>query len=133
MKLDVFKKLIKEAVREAVREELAVVLSEGKVPTKTQTQEVASRKNYKPTVSKPITARDTITDMLNETKASMTQEEYKNMASMTSDMVYPTTNPIQHSNQESEPGINLDTLDFVKKAGAIYKASIEKDKIRLGI
>jgi hypothetical protein len=132
MKLDVFKKLIKEAVREAVREELAVVLSEDKITTKTQVQEVTKYENYKPIVSKPVRTGDPIMDMLNETRASMTQEEYRDMASMTSDMVHPSMNPMQHFNREPEPGIDLSTLDFVKNAGAIYKASVEKDKTRFG-
>jgi len=28
------------------------------------------------------------------------------------------------------PGIDISKLDFVKKAGAIYNASLEKDKAR---
>ena len=31
-----------------------------------------------------------------------------------------------------EVGIDLSQLDFVKNAGAIYKASVEKDKQRFG-
>lgn len=114
MKLDVFKKLIKEAVREAVREELAVVLSEDKIPTKTQVQQVTKYENYKPVISKPVPTGDPIMDMLNETRASMTQEEYRDMASMTSNMVGASMNPIQHFNAGPEPGVDLSTLDFVK-------------------
>jgi hypothetical protein len=132
MKLDVFKKLIKEAVREAVREELAVVLSEGVIPAKTQVQQVTKYENYKPVVSRPVPTGDPIMDMLNETRASMTQEEYRDMASMTSDIVGPSMNPLQGFRQGPEPGIDLSTLDFVKNAGAIYKASVAKDKERFG-
>jgi hypothetical protein len=132
MKLDVFKKLIKEAVREAVREELAVVLSEGVIPAKTQVQQVTKYENYKPVVSRPVPTGDPIMDMLNETRASMTQEEYRDMASMTSDMVGPSMNPLQGFRQGPEPGLDLSTLDFVKNAGAIYKASVAKDKERFG-
>jgi len=132
MKLDVFKKLIKEAVREAVREELAIVLSEDRVPVKTQVQQVTKYENYRPVVAKPIPTGDPIMDMLNETRASMTQEEYRDMSSMTSDMVNPSMNPFQSFNQGPEPGLDLSTLDFVKNAGAIYKASVAKDKERFG-
>jgi hypothetical protein len=132
MKVEVFKKLIKEAVREAVREELAAVLSEGTVPVKTQVQQVTKYENYKPVVSRPVPTGDPIMDMLNETRASMTQEEYRDMSSMTSDMVGPSVNPMQHFSQGPEPGIDLSTLDFVKNAGAIYKASVAKDKERFG-
>jgi hypothetical protein len=132
MKVEVFKKLIKEAVREAVREELAAVLSEDNLPVKTQTQQVTKYENYKPVVSKPVPTGDPIMDMLNETRASMTQEEYRDMSSMTSDMVNPSMNPFQSFNQRPEPGLDLSTLDFVKNAGAIYKASVAKDKERFG-
>jgi hypothetical protein len=132
MKVEVFKKLIKEAVREAVREELVVVLSEGTVPVRTQVQQVTKYENYKPVISRPVPTGDPIMDMLNETRASMTQEEYRDMASMTSDMVGPSMNPLQGFRQGPEPGLDLSTLDFVKNAGAIYKASVAKDKERFG-
>jgi hypothetical protein len=70
--------------------------------------------------------------MLNETRASMTQEEYRDMSSMTSNMVGPGMNPIEQFRSAPEPGIDLSTLDFVKNAGAIFKASVEKDKARFG-
>jgi len=132
MKLDVFKKLIKEAVREAVREELAIVLSEDRVPAKTQVQQVTKYENYRPVVARPVPTGDPIMDMLNETRASMTQEEYRDMSSMTSDMVNPSMNPFQNFSQGPEPGLDLSTLDFVKNAGAIFKASVAKDKERFG-
>lgn len=132
MKVDVFKKLIKEAVREAVREELAIVLSEDRTPTKTQVQEVTTYENHKPRVQKPVRTGDPIADLLNETRASMTQEEYRDLTSMTSDMVSPSMNPVQQFQPGPAPGIDLSTLDFVKNAGAIYKASVEKDKARFG-
>ena len=132
MKLDVFKKLIKEAVREAVREELAVVLSEDKAPTKTQVQQVTDYENYKPRVQKQVRTGDPIMDILNETRASMTQEEYRDLTSMTSNMVSPSINPVQQFQPGPAPGVDLSTLDFVKNAGAIFKASVEKDKARFG-
>jgi len=132
MKVEVFKKLIKEAVREVIREELLMDLSERKVTPFSQVNQVTKYENYKPTTSKPVPSGDPIMDMLNETRASMTQEEYRDMTSMTSNMVSPSMNPVQHFNQGPEPGIDLSTLDFVKKAGAIYKASVEKDKVRFG-
>jgi hypothetical protein len=130
MKADVFKKLIKEAVREALREELAVVLSEKVEPA---TKPVVTKyENYRPVTAKPISTGDPIADLLQETRTTMSQDEYRNMTSMTSDMVSGGMNPMQQFNPGPEPGINLDTLDFVKNAGAIFKASVEKDKQRFG-
>jgi len=89
MKVELFKKLIKEAVREVVR----------------------------------------------ETRASMTQETYKDLISATSDMVQAPglgMNPIESFQAGPAPGLDLSTLSFAKNAGAIYKASVEKDKARFG-
>lgn len=135
MKLDVFKKLIKEAVREAVREELAAVLSEDKTPTKTQVQEVTKYENYKPPVTNPVRTGDPIMDILNETRASMTQETYKDLISATSDMVQAPglgMNSVESFQAGPAPGLDLSTLSFAKNAGAIFKASVEKDKARFG-
>lgn len=134
MKLDLLKKLIKEAVREAVREELGKILSEDAKPasSKPTVQHVTKYAEHRPVVAKPVPTGDPIMDMLNETRASMTQEEYRDMSSMTSDMVNPSMNPFQNFSQGSEPGLDLSTLDFVKNAGAIYKASVAKDKERFG-
>jgi hypothetical protein len=131
MKADVFKKLIKEAVREALKEELAVMLSEKVEPTPVST--FTKYENYKPVTAKPVSTGDPIADLLQETRAAMTQGEYRNITSMTSDMVSGGVNPMQQFNPGPEPGINLDSLDFVKNAGAIFKASVEKDKQRLGV
>lgn len=132
MKLELFKKLIKEAVREVLKEELSTYLVEQKQAPVTQVQQVTKYGKYTPTPSKIKPTGDPIMDMLNETRASMTQEEYRDMSSMTSNMVGPGMNPLQHFNQGPEPGIDLSTLDFVKNAGAIYKASVEKDRQKFG-
>ena len=31
------------------------------------------------------------------------------------------------------PGLDISQFDFVKKAGAVYKASVEKDKQKYGV
>lgn len=129
MKLELFKKLIKEAVREVLKEELATFLVEQK---QVNTPQVTKYERYTPTPSKIRSTGDPIMDMLNETRASMTQEEYRDMSSMTSDMVGENINPLQHFRQGPEPGIDLSTLDFVKNAGAIYRASVEKDRQKFG-
>ena len=135
MKLDVFKKLIKEAVKEAVREELEIILSEDVKSTSTAptVHQVTKHENYKPPVTKPAKTGDPIMDILNETRASMTQESYRDLVSATSDMVQAPglgMNPIESFQAGPAPGLDLSTLNFTKNAGAIYKASVEKDKAR---
>jgi hypothetical protein len=136
MKVELFKKLIKEAVREAVREELAVVLSEDKTPTKPQTSQVTKYENYKPVVSKPVPTGDPLMEMLQMTRESMTGQEYREMVSANTSMVQAPglgmNTLTEHSHTAQEPGLDISQFDFIKKAGAVLKASQEKDKQRFG-
>jgi hypothetical protein len=137
MKLDVFKKLIKEAVKEAVREELEIILSEDVKNTSTTpvVEHITPQSTYRPPVANPVKTGDPIMDILNETRASMTQESYRDLVNATSDMVQAPglgMNPIESFQAGPAPGLDLSTLSFAKNAGAIYKASVEKDKARFG-
>jgi N-acetylglucosamine kinase-like BadF-type ATPase len=135
MKLDLLKKLIKEAVKEAVREELETILSEDVKPIQAPKQTVTKYAEYKPVVARPVATGDPIADLMNETKYSMTQGEYQNLVSATSDMVQAPglgMNPIEGFRQGPEPGLDISQFDFVKRAGDVYKASVEKDKQRFG-
>jgi hypothetical protein len=137
MKLDLLKKLIKEAVKEAVREELAIVLSEDTKPAlKTPTvQHVTKYAEHKPVVAKPVPTGNPIMDLMNETKYSMTQGEYQNLISATSDMVQAPglgMNPVEGFRQGPEPGLDITQFDFMMRAGDVFKASVEKDKQRFG-
>jgi len=137
MKLDLLKNLIKEAVREAVREELAIILSEDVKPVSNApvVQHVTKYAEHRPVVAKPIPTGNPIMDLMNETKHSMTQGEYQNLMSATSDMVQAPglgMNPIEGFRSGPEPGLDISQFDFMMRAGDIYKASVEKDKQRFG-
>lgn len=135
MKVELLKKLIKEAVREVVREELSELISENSTQSKPAIQHVTKYEEFKPTVAKPIKTGDPIMDMLNETRATMTQDTYRDMVSATSGMVQAPglgMNPVENFSAAPAPGLDLSTLSFVKNAGAVYKASVEKDKARFG-
>lgn len=124
MKTQVFKNLIKEAVREVLQE---VLFEEKKEP--------AIQKGVFRTTgvekTQPITSqKDPIMEMLNMTKNSMTSEDYRNIVGISSTPNFNNIGGI--SNNTPAPGIDLSTLDFVKNASAIYKASVEKDKQRFG-
>ena len=72
---------------------------------------------------------------MNETKYSMTQGEYQNLISATSDTVQAPglgMNPIEQFRQGPEPGLDITQFDFMMKAGEVYKASVEKDRQRFG-
>jgi len=128
MKVDALKKLIKEAVKEAIQEEL------GRTPQPVQ-ETVQARQV--PSTGNPIM------DMLNMTKQSMTNEEYRNVSSMDSSMV-PQPNfrslitggqdmPVPRRTLANAPKVGLDisNLDFVKKAASVFKQAEEKSKSRM--
>ena len=131
MKAELFKKLIKEAVREAVREELSQLLSDDVKPVQVQKSTVTKYENYKPTVSKPVSTGDPLMDLLNETKYGMTQGDYRSILDGNSSMV--DGGDYSSYSQGPEPGLDLSQFDFIKNAGAIYKASQDKDKQRHGV
>lgn len=136
MKLDLLKKLIKEAVSEAVREELSKILSEDVKSTPAPVQVVTEYAEHKPVVAKPTPTGDPFMDLLNETKYSMTQGEYQNLVSATSDMVQSPGLGMQSAvdsfRSGPEPGLDISQFDFMMRAGDVYKASVQKDKERFG-
>lgn len=144
MKLDLLKKLIKEAVKEAVREELETILSEDVKPKSTPVgvggygtpNTVTKYAEHRPVVAKPVPTGDPIADLMNETKYSMTQGEYQNLVSATSDMVQAPGLGMQSAVDSfrpgPEPGLDISQFDFMMRAGDVYKASVAKDKQRFG-
>lgn len=143
MKLDQLRKIIREEVKAAVKEELQDMLTEA--------VRVASQPDAKPNVQQfksptkiqevqTTKSSDPIMEMINQTKASMTNSEYQNVYTGTSDMVQkPNFAEMMASNMgmvdsgRPAPGLDISQFDFVKKAGAVYKASVEKDKQKYGV
>jgi hypothetical protein len=81
-----------------------------------------------------------IDKMLNQTKASMTESEYKNIYTGTSDIVQkPNFASMMASNmgmiesKGTQPGLDISQFDFVKKAALVYNKSVQKDKEKYGI
>lgn len=132
MKLNQLRKIIREEVKSAVKEELQDMLTEAiKIASKPETP-----------IKQPTTVghrSNSITEMINQTRASMTNDEYKNVVLGTSDMVqkpnFATSmaNTMGMTSQAGPmPGIDISKLDFVRKASAVYNASVEKDKQKVG-
>ena len=137
MKLDLLKKLIKEAVGEAVREELSKILSEDIKPSQPVKSTTVKYQNYKPVAAKPVSTGDPIMDLLNETRATMTSAPDSGYRPDMSSMVQAPglgmeSVMMEDSFARPEVGIDLSQLDFVSKAASVYKASVEKDKQRFG-
>lgn len=136
MKLDQLRKIIREEVRSAVKEELQDILNEA---VKHASAPVVEHKQTKVEVPKPskmnpVAGKTSIDDMLEMTKKSMTNEEYKNVFSGTSDMVTGMPNMAStmanqmSMNAGNQPGIDISNLDFVNKAKAVLDASNKKQQ-----
>lgn len=128
MKVDTLKKLIKEAVKEAIREELG---------DRTKPVQEHSR------IAELKSTGNPIMDMLNMTRQSMTNEEYRSVTSVDSSMV-PTPDfrslmtggqdiPTPRRTLANAPKVGLDisNLDFVKKAASVFKEAEAKSKSRM--
>lgn len=149
MKLEQLRKIIGEEVRAAVKEELLEVMTEAVKIASTPNQGVyESTVNPLPADKAPEvginrkagSSTDAIMEMLEQTKASMTPEEYKNIYTGNADLVQKPNFASSIANQMGmvegsgpQPGLDLSKYDFVKKAGEVYKKSIEKDKIKQGL
>lgn len=149
MKLEQLRKIIREEVRAAVKAELQDMLTEAvKVASTPNIND--SKNSYREVKQKDLkrtwstgelnTGTIPLQEMINQTRESMTSGEYRNVINGTSDMVkkpnFASTMANTMGISESPrpmPGIDISQFDFVKKAGAVYNRSIEKDKEKLGI
>ena len=129
MKVSQLKTLIKEAVKEAIQEEL------GSMQQAAPVQEVKKATPPPPAPAAPTKTGNSLLDAINETKHSMTTEEYRTMVNANSSMVQAPGLGMQPQGMPSgpQPGLDLSQLDFTKNAGAIFKKSNELDKAKHGL
>ena len=134
MKLDQLRKIIREEVRSSVKEELQEVMNEAVKAASKPTFTPAPAKPVQveqnaPSKMNPVMGKTTLDEMLSMTKKNMTNEEYKNVFSGTSDMVSPGHSMASNvasqmgRNNGGAPGIDITSLDFVKKAGDVFNAA----------
>ena len=147
MKLDLLRKLIREEVKAAVKEELQDMLNEAvkyasAVPETNKNTVGTDYKEVKQkdlartwSVGKINTGTVPLGEMLNQTQAAMTGEDYNNVMNNIGVPKPNFTSKIatdmgltEHSGPQ--PGIDISKLDFVKKAKAVLDKSFEKDKNR---
>ena len=156
MKLDQLRKIIREEVRAAVKEELQDVMNEAvkiastpsmqpapaagtsdwsaaKKPNKQELAEMMGLKTPPKATNIEFSKNETLNNMLQQTRQSMTNEEYQTAFAGTSDMVKkPNFAASMASNMGmsgAQPGLDISQLDFVKKAKAVYDLSNEKGKV----
>ena len=141
MKLNQLRKIIREEVRSAVKEELQDILNEAVKHASAPVVEQKQQKVAMPTPSKmnPVagikTGKKSLDEMLKQTQASMTNEEYKNVFAGTSDMVQGMPNMAtsmanqMNMNAGRQPGLDVSKLDFVSKAKSVLDASNKKQQL----
>lgn len=141
MKASDFKNIIKEAVREAIREELFEAKNSTLTQSETLKQESVAFKR----------TGNSIADMLAETRATMTPDDYRNIMGADSSMaqnfdrsmfmpkqnIKPTSDDprVVQAAVASAPkvGIDISQLSFVNKAAAIVNAADKKQKEKNGL
>lgn len=141
MKLNQLRKIIREEVRSAVKEELQDILNEAVKHASTPSNEYkpVNTNVPKPSPTNPVaeikTGTKSLDEMLKQTKASMTSEEYKNVFTGTADMVSGMPNMAStmanqmNMNAGNQPGLDITNLDFVSKAKAVLDASNKKQQV----
>ena len=157
MKLDQLRKIIREEVRAAVKEELQDVINEAvkiaSTPAKMQPApqpgisdwSVAKPKMDKQELAEMIglktppkqtniefSKNESINSILQQTQNSMTNEDYQQVFTGTSDMVQKPNFASSMANQMgmsgAQPGLDISQLDFVKKAKSVLDLANKKSK-----
>ena len=138
MKLNQLRKIIREEVKAAVKEELQDILNEAVKVASTPTNEAKSSNVAmpKPSPTNPVaTGKKSIDEMLEQTANNMTNEEYRNVFTGTSDMVTGMPNMAStvanqmNMNSSNQPGLDISNLEFVNKAKAVLDLSNKKTQV----
>ena len=123
---------LQEVVNEAVK-----IASTPNINQVTESKPVEIKQHISKTPSSSFnTGKKSLDEMLNMTKKNMTNEEYKTVFAGNSNMVSGMPNMASSMgnqmsmNSGNQPGLDISNLDFVKKAGKVFKASQEKDAVK---
>lgn len=134
MKLDQLRKIIREEVRSAVKEELQEVMNEAVKVASAPDRMQPAPKPGNTSWSAPKKNHNSLEEMLQDTKNNMTNEEYKNIFTGTSDMVkkpnFAASMAANMGMSNAPVGLDISKLDFVSKAKSILDTSYSKDKER---
>ena len=132
MKLDILRKIIREEVKKGIKEELREVLTEAVKVAGTPSKDLKSTYVQKEPVKKTLPGN--LDEMINLTKKSMTNEDYRTLVSANSSMVTGIPNTAttmanqMNINSGNQPGLDISNLDFVKKAKNVLDASNKINK-----
>lgn len=135
MKISEFKKVIKEEVKKAIAEELSRMEKEQQLEEQVQPRQEAQPTPPQFTPKNVNTfGVNPLASMLEQTRGSMSGDDYKNIINMDSSMVQKPNFASRGANQmgmtspENLPGLDLSQLGFVKNAKAVLDLANEKSK-----
>jgi len=159
MKLDQLRKIIREEVRAAVKEELQEVMNEAvrvastpsmqpapepgtsdwsaaKKPSKQELAEMMGLKTPPKATNINFAKNEGIQSALAQTQASMTNEDYQNVFTGTSDMAkkpnFASSMASSMGMSGAQPGLDISQLGFVKNAKKVLDLANQKSQNRLG-
>ena len=114
-------------------------VSAAKKPSKQELAEMIGLKTPPKATNIEFAKNDSINSILKQTHQSMTNEDFRQVYSGTSDMVQKPNFASGIASQMGMtqpsgpmPGIDISKLDFVSKAKSVFDASVKKDKKRAG-
>ena len=136
MKVDLLRKLIREEVKAAMKEQLQEIMNEAvkAASTPSKPQKVVATEQKK---NAPVT-KGSIDEMLQMTKTSMTNEDYRSIGNFDSGQV-PRSNMAgsiasqMNVSAGNQPGIDLSAIPGLSKAKQVLDAAYAKDKQKAGI
>ena len=128
MTVDALRKIIHEEVRKAIREELGNMLSEIRGDNRVSSLEFLSEKQQE---SKSKEGLFDIKNILQETRKSMTREDYREI--MGGNKVCCEKSIVSESIDDNDSSLVNELPSFAKNAKAIFEASKNVDKTRNGL
>ena len=143
MKLELLRKVIREEVKNAIKEELQEMLTEAVIAASNPMTENKSQKrnpmiSTAPAPIRKVNSLDPIAQLLQETKATMSPDEYSNVYKGDTSTAQNFQRP-NHATQMvnelgmstgTQIGLDLSQFNFIEKAKLVNKAIIEKDKAK---
>ncbi len=119
MKVELLKNIIKEAVREVLREEL------NNVRTATHSQPVKNSPRLQEEVKQETLSQNPLENALLQTMKEFSRQDYNNLLDNSNQSILES---LDNSREiPSGVGIDLNQLDFVKNAAAIFNQSNKKN------
>lgn len=125
---------LKQIIKEAVREELKDLLVEAvKIASQPEEKITPVVREVKKPAPAPKPVLDPITSILEETKAGITAEDYKNIFGTGAPDINFTQTNLSATRPEDVGSVDLSLIPGLERMQTILEGAKEKDRIRHGI